>query len=345
MCAAISAVDPTLTLEKLQYSKENQYFERKNSRVGNREVAHQISAMANASGGTIAIGIEDDGKIVGISEAQENTLRQVPIDFLQVIPKHEVEIVTTEAGAKIFLFHVSPMPDEVVTLKDGEAYLRVGDSARKLSAEKLLELEYSKGIRSCETRIISDATIEDLDFELIEEYCKGLNIDISTPLDILRARGLIKRREDGWNITVAAIVLFGKIPTQFLPSARVRFLRYEGMTAGVGKTFNVVKDITLERPLHRLLTEGKQLISSQMREFQQLGLDGKFKKILEYPEFAWLEGLVNAVTHRDYSISGDYIRVTMFDDRIEFLSPGKLPGIVTVENIQNTRFSRNPLIA
>ena len=253
--------------------------------------------------------------------------------------------MTTEAGAKIFLFHVSPMPDEVVTLKDGEAYLRVGDSARKLSAEKLLELEYSKGIRSCETRIISDATIEDLDFELIEEYCKGLNIDISTPLDILRARGLIKRREDGWNITVAAIVLFGKIPTQFLPSARVRFLRYEGMTAGVGKTFNEVKDITLERPLHRLLTEGKQLISSQMREFQQLGLDGKFKKILEYPEFAWLEGLVNAVTHRDYSISGDYIRVTMFDDRIEFLSPGKLPGIVTVENIQNTRFSRNPLIA
>lgn len=141
MCAAISIVDPTLTLEKLQYSKENQYFERKNSRVSNKEVAIQISAMANASGGTIAIGIEDDGKIVGISEAQENTLRQVPIDFLQVIPKHEVEIVTTAAG--------------------------------------------------------------------------------------------------------------------------------------VGKTFNVVKDITLERPLHRLLTEGKQLISSQMREFQQLGLDGK----------------------------------------------------------------------
>lgn len=345
MCAAISAVDPTLTLEKLQYSKENQYFERKNSRVSNKEVAHQISAMANASGGTIAIGIEDDGKIVGISEAQENTLRQIPIDFLQVIPKHEVEIVTTAAGAKIFLFHVSPMPDEVVTLKDGEACLRVGDSTRKLSAEKLLELEYSKGIRSCETQIVSDATIEDLDFELIEEYCKDLDIDISTPLDILRARGLIKRREDGWNITVAAIVLFGKMPTQFLPSARVRFLRYEGTTAGVGKTFNVVKDITLERPLHRLLTEGKQLISSQMREFQQLGLDGKFKRIPEYPEFAWLEGLVNAVAHRDYSISGDYIRVTMFDDRIEFSSPGRLPSIVTVENIQNTRFSRNPLIA
>ena len=69
------------------------------------------------------------------------------------------------------------------------------------------------------------------------------------------------------------------------------------------------------------------------------------KEYLKYPEFAWLEGLVNAVTHRDYSISGEYIRVTMFDDRIEFLSPGRLPSIVTVENIQTTRFSRNPLIA
>lgn len=61
--------------------------------------------------------------------------------------------------------------------------------------------------------------------------------------------------------------------------------------------------------------------------------------------FAWLEGLVNAVAHRDYSIQGDYIRVTMFDDRIEFSSPGKLPSIVTVDNIQTTRFSRNPMIA
>ena len=170
-------------------------------------------------------------------------------------------------------------------------------------------------------------------------------MNVSSPLDILKARGLIKQKDGHWEITVAAILLFGKIPTQFLPSARVRFLRYEGTTAGVGAGFNVVKDITIEQPLHRLITEGKQLIASQMREFQQLGKDGKFRKIPEYPEFAWQEGLVNAVTHRDYSITGEYIRVTMYDDRIEFLSPGKLPSIVTVENIQTTRFSRNPLIA
>ena len=52
-----------------------------------------------------------------------------------------------------------------------------------------------------------------------------------------------------------------------------------------------------------------------MREFQTLDEDGTFKKHPEYPEFAWLEGLVNAVTHRDYSISGEHIRIKMFDDR------------------------------
>lgn len=345
MCAAISNIDPAITLEKLQKQIENQYFERKSGRVKNKDVAHQISAMANASGGTIVVGIEDDGKISGISDEKENELRQVPFEFLQTIPNHKVEVISAANHAKIFLFHVSPMPDEIIKSKDGEAYLRVGDSSRKLSAEQLIELEYSKGIRSYESQIVKDAAITDLKYDLIEEYCHLLNPSASSPWDILKSRGLIRQKDDKWHITVAAILLFGKIPTQFLPSARVRFLRYEGTTAGVGAEFNVVKDITLEKPLHELITDGKMLISSQMREFQQLGMDGKFRKIPEYPEFAWLEGLVNAVAHRDYSVSGDYIRVTMFDDRIEFLSPGKLPSIVTIDNIQNTRFSRNPLIA
>ena len=73
--------------------------------------------------------------------------------------------------------------------------------------------------------------------------------------------------------------------------------------------------------------------------------DGQFKTLPEYPEFAWFEGIVNAVTHRNYSIFGDYIRIMMFDDRLEIHSPGKLPNIVTVESIKHERFSRNPRIA
>ena len=346
---AISNIDPTLSIEKLQTMTESQFFDRKSARLTPKDFSHQLSAFANASGGLVVIGIEDDGKITGVSEDKENSFRQAAFDNLQVPPEYKIEVIpcvmSSGENGNIMLFHIAPSANEIIKLKNGDAYLRVGDSSRKLNAEMLAALEYSKGIRSYESRIVDDATIDDLDSDLIEQYTKLLGTTASSSLDLLKGRGLIKVKDGQYKITVAAILLFGKAPTQFLPGARVRFLRYEGITAEVGTRFNLVKDITIECPLHQLLTEGRRLLESQMREFQQLGRDGVFQKIPEYPSFAWLEGLVNAVAHRDYSLQGDYIRITMFDDRIEFSSPGRLPSIVTVDNIQTTRFSRNPMIA
>lgn len=346
---AISKIDPTLSLEKLKHATESQFFDRKSARIVAKDFAHHLSAFANASGGLVVVGMEDDGTITGVSDEKENSFRQAAFDNLQVPPDYQVEIIrcaldSGEAG-RIMLFHIAPSANEIIKMKSGEAYLRVGDASRRLSAEMLAALEYSKGIKSYESRIIDDATIDDLDPELLRQYTDMLDPAVSSPLDVLKGRGLIKEKNAELKITVAAILLFGKAPTQFLPGARVRFLRYEGVAAEVGSSFNLVKDITLESPLHKLLTEGRKLLESQMREFQQLGRDGVFRRIPEYPAFAWLEGLVNAVTHRDYSLQGDYIRITMFDDRIEFSSPGRLPSIVTVDNIQTTRFSRNPMIA
>jgi len=345
----ISKIDPTLSIEKLKSMAESQFFDRKSARITPKDFSHQLSAFANASGGMVVVGIEDDGRITGVTSNQENSFRQAAFDYLQIPPECQIEIIscTLDSGGNgnIMLFHISPSANDIIKLKNGDAYLRVGDSSRKLNAEMLAALEYSKGIKSYESRIVDDATIDDLDDALIQEYTQLLGTSASSSLDLLKGRGLIKLKDGQFKITVAAILLFGKSPTQFLPGARVRFLRYEGVTAEVGARFNLVKDITIERPLHQLLTEGRNLLESQMREFQQLGRDGVFKKIPEYPAFAWLEGLVNAVAHRDYSLQGDYIRITMFDDRIEFSSPGRLPSIVTVDNIQTTRFSRNPMIA
>lgn len=174
------------------------------------------------------------------------------------------------------LFHISPSENDIIKRTNGDAFLRVGDSSRQLSSEEITALEYSKGIRSFETRIISEATVEDLDFNLIEEYRQLVEAAPTThPLDLLRARGIIRGPDNNPRITVAAIVLFAKIPTQFLPSARVRFLRYEGNEVRTGINFNLVKDITLEQPLHRVLSEGKQLLANQMREFQQLRMPEK----------------------------------------------------------------------
>ena len=80
---------------------------------------------------------------------------------------------------------------------------------------------------------------------------------------------------------------------------------------------------------------------SQLREFTMLNSQtGKFQVVPEYPEFAWQEGIVNVVTHREYAMSGSYIKVSMYDDRLEIESPGKLPNIVTVANIRDTTLTR-----
>ncbi len=344
-----SEIDPTLTIDKLTQMSEGQFFDRKSARLAPKDMAHQLCAFANAAGGIVVIGIEDNGDVTGVNADQENIFRKVAFEYLQLPPDYQIEVVETlsHAGQRcnIMLFHIAASVNEIIKTKTGEAYLRTGDSSKKLTSEQLVALEYSKGIKSFETRIVEDATLDDLDQGLLKEYMALFGETVGSPFDVLKGRGLVKGKEDDIKITVAAILLFGKCPTQFLPGARVRFLRYEGISAEVGTRFNLVKDLTLEQPLHQLLTESQKLLATQMREFQQLDHDGKFKKIPEYPSFAWLEGLVNAVTHRDYSLQGDYIRITMFDDRIEFSSPGRLPSIVTVDNIQNTRFSRNPMIA
>ncbi len=89
---------------------------------------------------------------------------------------------------------------------------------------------------------------------------------------------------------------------------------------------------TFDGPLPKVIEGIKARISEQLREFQYLGDDGRFKVIPEYPEFTWFEGLVSAVTHRNYTHSGDHIRVMMYDDRMEILSPDKLPNVVMLEN-------------
>ena len=76
-----SSIDPTISIEKLQNSSEGQYLDRKSARLAPKELAKHISAFANAEGGIIVLGIEDDGRITGLTPVQENSFRQAPADF------------------------------------------------------------------------------------------------------------------------------------------------------------------------------------------------------------------------------------------------------------------------
>ena len=140
-------------------------------------------------------------------------------------------------------------------------------------------------------------------------------------------------------------MLFGKNPQTYFPRARVRFVRYDGIEEKVGTEMNVIKDVTFEGKILEQIRKSISFLDTQIKEKTFLGRDGLFVTEEEYPKFVREEIIVNAVTHRDYSIKGTDIQIKMFDDRIVVESPGKLPGLVKAENIRHTHFSRNPKIA
>lgn len=146
-------------------------------------------------------------------------------------------------------------------------------------------------------------------------------------------------------MSTAAILLFGKRPQDFLPRARVRFIKYEGIEEKTGAEMNVIKDIVFEGKIYDMLNKTIEYIDSQIKEKTFLEKDGRFVMVEEYPKFVRQELVVNAVTHRDYSIRGTEIQIKMFDDRLVVESPGKLPGLVKKDNMRHTHFSRNPKIA
>ncbi len=337
-------------IEDLQYSTEKQIMDRKSARIRAVDLAVPIVAMANADGGYLAIGIEDDGTITGIDahEKNLNELLRAPYDFC--IPSVQVELKTIDViDNKGNANHVLRMQifrsTRVVANQADEVYLRVGDKSKKLNFEQRLQLVYAKGVKYFEDQPVAGATIADIDLDYVTEYCKKIGYDKGDAEYYLRHNhDFITMQGDGEHISGAAILLFGKKPERFFPRARIRFVRYEGKTAEVGDRMNVIKDEKFSGRILDQVRETLAFVKTQIREYTKLGDGAVFQTTPEFPEFCWTELIVNAAAHRDYSISGTDIQIKMFDDHFTVESPGILPGLVRVDNIREFHFSRNPKI-
>ena len=349
-----SKINPIMTLKYIVEAPEGKYFDRKSAKIKPAVLAELISGFANAEGGTIVVGISDsDRKISGINYIGEegiNNLVTAPKNCCRPMPKYDTEFfpVKNVKGQpdRLLLLHIYPSREQIIRTNSDATYLRIGDRSKEIKGEDLRNLEYSKSTRQYEDECNFDAEINDLDQNLLAEYKKAIGAEDMSTEKILRARGFMKRKQGRLVLTNAAVLLFAENIAEFYPNCRVRFLRYAGNSEGVGMDINIVKDINVEMSILQLIPKIKEVVSAQLREFMSLEAEtGKFKVVPEYPEFAWQEGIVNAITHREYAIYGDYIRVKMFDDRLEIQSPGCLPNIVTVSNIKETRYSRNPRIA
>lgn len=349
-----SKMNPLLTLEYIQTEHENRYFDRKSAKIRVADLAPLISAFANADGGTIVIGISDKKRtlegIDSVGEDRINEFINAPKDCCKPMPDYKEEIlqiINTEGKAdRLLLLHITGCPDRVIRTVNDATWLRIGDRTKEMLGENLRNLEYSKNARHFENELNQDATIMDLDQELLAEYQKKVNAEDISVQQLLRARGFARNHNGKEYLTNGAVLLFAENIRQFYPNCRVRFLRYDGTFAGVGTHINIIQDVNIEYPILRILDKARNYIRTQLRNFTMLNVQtGRFDVVPEYPEFAWVEGIVNAVTHRRYDMSGSFIKVSMYDDRLEIESPGRFPDVVTVENIKETRFSRNPAIS
>ena len=328
--------------------KENQYFDRKSARKDDREIAKHISAFANAAGGKLVVGIEDNGEVTGFRRNGARDIENFERAALAtctptpIVHRERISVVNSSGeDDTVLVLDIEPSTSHsVARMSDGDVFLRQNDKSVKLNREQVIALEFDKGQRIFGDELVKDSSIDDVDHEVLDRYKEILGTEVSDE-QVLRSRRFMR---DG-KLTVAGALLFAQDPSVMMPQARVRILRYDGVKMETGERLNITKERCFCGPLPKVIQGAYELISSMLREFQFLGPDGKFQTVPEYPEFAWFEGLVNAVTHRDYSFRGDYIRISMFDDRMEIISPGALPNIVTLDNMRTTRYSRNPRIA
>ena len=348
----LSKINSIITESYLKTAKENLYFERKRARVSMQDLANEIASFTNANGGVIVVGMTDDGNIEGFNNYGINKLndfQKVITNYLSPTPNYKTELIEVDniknEKDNILLFHIEPALNFIVRNNKDEVYLRQGDSSIKLNAEQVRSLEYEKRERNFESEILKMSSTDEIDLEVMDIYKDKIGATNLSNEQVLKARGFLVEDNGKLCFTKAGMLLFGKNPSVYLPSARVRVLKFEGTNFQVGTEMNIVKDRTFDKCLYRILEEARDFINSQLREFTHLNPQGIFETVPEYPEFAWYEGLVNAVTHRDYSNTGEYITVKLFDDRLEILSPGKLSGFVTLENMKTERYSRNPQIA
>ncbi len=337
---------PTLVGSALCEPAEDQWFDRKSARIKPRALADAFVGFANADGGLIVVGLSN-GRVEGTDRTSHarNDLMQASLDFCVPPPRVVCRLVpcVNHAGKAdhLLAFEIRPSEGVVHANTKDEVYLRVGDENRRLTFAQRQELSFDRGPGSYEARPLDGAALSDLDDDLLEAYVNALRASDASRL--FRARSLM---DEAGTINVAGWLSFAPHPQSRLPEAYVRILRYRGSERGSGARQRLISDLRCEGPIPRVLGQARVEVRAVQPTRRALGGDGRFEDVPLVPEDAWLEGVVNAVVHRSYSLAGDHVRVEIFDDRIEIASPGRFPGIVDLTDPRNApRFARNPRVA
>lgn len=347
---------------------ENSGVEFKRDDLRPEQLAKEIVALANLKGGSLLLGVEDDGSISGIQRAD---LELWVMDTVfgryvhpMILPYYEEVAIDGRRVAVISLTEGAAKPYVLRNNGREEIYVRVGSTSRLATREQQARLFESGGLLHSEVLPVSGSTLDDLDLARLTDYLLSITGDPSapaTPADWeqrLAGLGFMVARPDGPLVcTIAGLVLFGHGPRRAMRYAGVRWMSF----AGTDKEYDAQDDSVLDGPLLALWRGGP----GEPREFVEGGLlerlvdrmrpftthaggelqDGVRRDAVErYPAEAVREAVLNALVHRDWTRAME-VEVVNYADRLEVISPGSLQNSMTVEKmLAGQRSARNPII-
>lgn len=350
-------------LLELIKNDENSGVEFKRDTIDNRALAKELVAFANLRGGRVILGVDDDGSMVGVTRDRlEEWVMTICRDKIrpELIPYYEI-VRDVESGKDVAVVQVDCgwAVHHVWHNNHRTYYIRVGTQSREASAEELERLFQQRGAFRLEVRGVSGSSLDDFDYRRLIDYFRRIRSQETPDMDnknawqnlLLNTEFLIEE-DDTTPATVAGLLLFCANPNRFLPQAGIDAVAYPGKE----KDYAAKERSAIRGPMTALFgSEGlvENGLVEQAVEFTRrntevsAGLaDGaRREERWLYPEEAVREVIVNALVHRDYLLSGTTVELSIYEDRLEVISPGRLPnGITPQRMITGCRAARNQLL-
>lgn len=300
-----------------------------------------LCGFANADGGTLYIGISDKQHIIGVDNSKK-LMEDIPNKIVSKLGIYPDVRLLEEDGKEIIEIEVAPSQESV--LLDGVLYKRVGATNQIVKGQALKDFYARKLNATWDSRIIRGATLDDIDSEAIKYFLrkgidKGRLPKESVDDSVEKVLKNLEVMTDDDELTLAALLLFGKNPQHYCLNARIKIGRFGHSQAALMNQDLIDGDLIrmADRVMEAL--DAKYLIRPIHYEGMQR------REPMELPEEGLREILYNLEIHKDYNGPDSLIRV--FDDRITFWNQGSLPAGITPESIFQPHDSqpRNRLIA
>ncbi|MHB1948888.1 MAG: RNA-binding domain-containing protein [Gammaproteobacteria bacterium] len=308
------------------------------------DLDREIVALANGSGGSIFLGVSDDGHIKGIEIT--NQLKSQIVDIARNCDPNIVIELNSYQQEKVLEIQVCEGNDKPYRCKDG-FFLRIGPSSQKLKRDEIVNLINHSG------KIQFDQTLNhhfdyenDFSTELLSEfldYC-GIRTKLSSS-DILINLGIVKKEKDKLVFTQAGILFFAKNPQKFLPESYITAVKYSSPDR-----FSIIDKHDIKGNLIQQIEHTMNFIVRNISVAADIHLRSersltRRQNIYDYPLPALREAIINAVTHRDYFYDSSHIYVHLYPDHIDIENPGGLYHGLKLEDLGRRSIRRNKLIA